>query len=368
MCPIGDSFIGFQTAIVGIDTRRDMVLNPPLCAVLFAVGHEPHRRFHAMREQFGNTRLGCKLDSSRQRRSFRHLRKILFNGNVRTKMQVVLQFVSVYIPHTVEITGCEPVGIEYLLRLRATDAVQQQALKLIVRQAVLRSRTDVVVVLPELLRHFGTAYPLQQSSAIFDSRPLQHTADRHVEHDGVVVLENSRIENTRLTQTHPCLDTRIGDDALGLCFGQTVMVVCRHTYRVTGSTPMERFATVAHLSYGTDIDHFRLMLLLSQNSLGDVLRCRDIRAQRCFGTIVRLRRNHTAHMQHDVCTCHSLEHVFVLRQVTPNNVQCRVIGAQRSKEFFVFRTRPRQNAQLVLIGITQDFSHSCVAHGACSTG
>ena len=200
MLPVRDSFVGLKRTVIGVDTRRDIVLNPPLRAVFLAVGHEPHSRFDTMREEFGDARLGGELDSSWQRIGFRHLGEILLDWHVRTEMQEVFQLVSVDIPHAVEIAGSEPVGVEYLLRFRATDALQQEALELIVRQAVLRAGTDVIIVAPELLRHFGTAYVLQQASAVLNRCPLQHAANRHMEHDGVVVFENRRIEDTGLTQ------------------------------------------------------------------------------------------------------------------------------------------------------------------------
>ena len=81
-----------------------------------------------------------------------------------------------------------------------------------------------------------------------------------MEHDRVIVLENRRIEDAGLTQTDPSLDSRVGDDTFGKCFGQTVMVVCGHTDRITGSTPMQGFTTVPHLCYRTDINHFGLLI------------------------------------------------------------------------------------------------------------
>ena len=196
MLPVRNSFIGLETAVVGVDTRRDVVLDPPLRSVLFAIRHEPHSRFHAMREQFGDVGLRCELNTTGQRFCLSHLREILLHGHVRTEMQEVLQFIAVDIPHAVEITGGEPIGIEDLLGFGTTDAVEQQALELVVRQAVFRTGTDVIVVTPELSRYVRTANALEQSSAIFHRSPLQHATNRHMEHDRVVVLEDRRIEDT----------------------------------------------------------------------------------------------------------------------------------------------------------------------------
>ena len=153
-------------------------------------------------------------------------------------MEVFLQFVSVDIPHTVEIAGSEPIGIEDLFGFGTTDAVQEQLFELIVRQTILLTRTDIVVVIPERLRHLGTANAFKQSSAVFDRCPFQHATNGDMEHNGVVVLEDRRIENAQLPQTDPSLDARIGDDAFRHGFGQSVMVVGGNTDRIAGTSPM----------------------------------------------------------------------------------------------------------------------------------
>ena len=219
-----------------------------------------------------------------------------------------------------EIAGREPVGVEDLFGFGTADRVQQQALELVVGESVLLAGTDVIVVVPEFSRHIRTADTLKQSSAVFDRRPLQHTADRHMEHDRVVVLEDRRIENTRLTKRYPGLDARVGDDAFCERFSQPVVVVRGHADRVAGTTPMKRFTAVTHLGYRTDIHHFGLLVLgLCEHGLGDVVRRGDVGAQRRFGTVVRLRGHHATHMQHDVGTRHTLEHVLVVGEVAPND-------------------------------------------------
>ena len=128
-----------------------------------------------------------------------------------------------------------------------------------------------------------------------------------MEHDRIVVPEYRRIKDTRLTQRHPGLDTRVGNDTLSRNFGQTIMVIRRDANRISRTAPMKRFAAVAHLRHRTYIDHFRLFLFrLCQDRLGDILRRRDIRAQRCLRPIICLRRDHTAYVQYDIRTCDSL--------------------------------------------------------------
>ena len=266
-------------------------------------------------------RLGGELDAAGQSRRLSHLCEIFLHRHIRTEMEEVLETVAVNVPHAVEITGGEPVGIEDLLGFGATDAVEQQALELVVGESVLCTRTDVIVVVPELSRYFRTAYALQQTPAVFDRSPFQHAADGDVEHDGVVVLEDGGVQDTRLTQTRPLFDARVGDDAFRERFGETVVVVRRHTYRIACASPVQRFATVTHLRYRTDIDHFRLLVFgLRQDGFGDILRSGDIRAQRGFWTIVRLRRNHAAYVQHDVGTRDALQDVLVVGEVSPYDV------------------------------------------------
>ena len=142
-------------------------------------------------------------------------------------MQHFLQLIAVDIPHAVEITGGKPVGVEDLFGFRTTDALEQQTFELIVREAVLRTRTDVIIVIPECFRYFGTAYALQEPTAVFHCSPFQHAADRYVEHDRVVVLQYGRIENSRLTKGCPLLDARVGDDPLRERFGDAVVVIRR---------------------------------------------------------------------------------------------------------------------------------------------
>ena len=76
-----------------------------------------------MREEFGDAGLGGELDSAGQGRSLSHLPEVLLHGHVCTEVKIVLQLISVDVPHAMEITGGEPVRIEYLLGFGATDTV-----------------------------------------------------------------------------------------------------------------------------------------------------------------------------------------------------------------------------------------------------
>ena len=196
MLPIWNGFVRLQSAIICADALGLVVLNPPLRTMLLGHRHSVHRQFHATWEEFGNLSLSRELDAPRHAICLSHLLKILFHWHIGTEVQVVLQAVAINIPHTVEIARSKPLCFKDFLWARTTNSIQEQALKLIVADTVLLARTDIVVVLPKLLWHLIAAHALQQSSAVFHCRPFQHTTDRHVEHDRVVVLQYSRIEDT----------------------------------------------------------------------------------------------------------------------------------------------------------------------------
>ena len=56
-----------------------------------------------------------------------------------------------------EVTCGEPFGVENQFGARTTDGVEYQTFELVVRQAVLFARADVIVVLPERFRTDMTA-------------------------------------------------------------------------------------------------------------------------------------------------------------------------------------------------------------------
>ena len=284
-------------------------------------------------------------------------------------MQHLLQLVTIQVPHAVKIPCREPLSLKNLLRLRTTYRIQQQALKLIVAQPVFSTRTDVIVPVPELLRHLVTTYALQQPSAVFHRRPLQHTANRHMEHDRIVVLQYRRIQDTRLTQTNPLLDTRVRDHPLRLHLRQTVVVICRHTDRIACPAPVQRLTPVTHLGYRTYIHHLRLIVLtLRQHRLRHVLCCRQISLTRRLRTIVRLRRHHAAYVQHDIRTRHTLQHILILRQITPYHLQVTVLRHQRRQQGHVLLTLPRQDLQRITLRVTQYLSHARITHRTGRTG
>ncbi len=348
-----------------MDTRLNVIAYPPLCAVLFGVRHRPHCQFYAVREQLGNLGLGRKFDSTGQAVRLCHLAEILAHRDIGTEMQIVLQPVAVGVPHTVEIAGSEPFGLEYLLGAGTTDGVQQQTLELVVVDAVLFARTDIVVVVPELVGYFLAAHTFQQPSAVLHGRPFQHTADRHVEHDRVVVLQDSRVENTRLAQAHPTSDGRVGDDPLCRHLGQPVVVVRRYAYRVACTPPMERLAAVAHLCHAAYIDHARLLVALCQYGIADIGRRSDVGLAGGGGTVVGLRRYHSAHMQYDVAARYAFQYVLIACQVAPYYLHA--VG-KRCQQRFVFCARTRQYAQCISFGVAQYLLHTRIPHSARSTG
>ena len=82
-----------------------------------------------------------------------------------------------------------------------------------------------------------------------------------------------------------------------------------------------------------------MVFRLRQNSFGDILCRRDIGTQGRFRTIVRLRRHHTAYMQHDVRAGHTFQYIFVLRQVAPNNMEHRMFRHYWRKQFLILLAR-----------------------------
>ena len=77
-----------------------------------------------MREETGDTGLGGKLDTGRQGRTLRHAAEIFLHGYIIAEVEHVFQIIAIKVPHTVEITGGEPLGIKYFFRLRASDGIQ----------------------------------------------------------------------------------------------------------------------------------------------------------------------------------------------------------------------------------------------------
>ena len=141
-----------------------------------------------------------------------------------------------------------------------------------------------------------------------------------MEHDRVVVLEDGRIEDTRLTERNPLFDRRVGDDTLCLRFGQTIVVISRYADRVASTSPMQRLATVAHLCHTTDINNLGLFVLsLSEHSVTDISSRSDIGAEGSLRTVVCLWRYHTTNVKNYISTRNTTEDIIVVGKVAPNN-------------------------------------------------
>ena len=263
-----------------------------------------------------------------------------------------------------EIAGCEPFRIEDFLRPRAANRLEQQAFELIIGNAVLVARSDIVISVPKSRRHGRATNALEQSAGVLYGSPFEHTADGHMKHDGVVVFENSGIEDARLAERHPALDAGVGDDAFSLRFGEAVMVIRADADRVACSSPMERLAAVAHLSHTADIHHFRLVLL-RQDSFHQILRCCDVCLARCCWTIIRLRRHHAAYMQHDIRTAHALQNIFIAREVAPNHFD---ILHQRTEFADILLTLAREYANNIVLFMGEQLLKAGPTHRTGSAG
>ena len=139
MLPVWNSMVCLQCAVVGADALGLVVLDPPLGAVLLGHSHGVHGEFHAAREEFGNLGFRSEADARRHGRRLSHLLEVVLHRHVLAEVEVVLESVAIDIPHAVEIAGGEPVGVEDLLWTRAADSIEEQALKLVVGDAVLLS-------------------------------------------------------------------------------------------------------------------------------------------------------------------------------------------------------------------------------------
>ena len=208
LAPRFDSEVIFVRSVIGMNTflafiaelRIVTMFDPPLCSVLFRHCHEPHSEFNKMREEFCHFCFGSKLDTTWNGWRLSKFFEVFLNRHILAEMKEAFEFVAIKIPHSVEIACCKPVGVENLFRFWATNCVQKETFELIVRNAIFCAGTDIIVILPEFFRHTWSAYSLQKSAAIFDSCPFQDATNGHVEHNRVIVFENSRIENSRLAE------------------------------------------------------------------------------------------------------------------------------------------------------------------------
>ena len=113
-----------------------------------------------------------------------------------------------------EVLQGEPLRLEDLLRGREAKGAEHACHELVVGHAVLFSATDVICLVPEVLRHPILADLCKQSARILDCGPLEHASHRNMECRWVHDAEDSRIQNACLPQRHPILQTRRGEDLL----------------------------------------------------------------------------------------------------------------------------------------------------------
>ena len=108
------------------------------------------------------------------------------------------------------------------------------------------------------------------------------------------------------------LDRRVGDDAFGEYFGYAVVVVGRHANRIACTSPMQRFAAIAHLCNAADIHNFGLFVFgLCEYGVANIFSSGYVCFVGGFWAIVGSRRNHASYMQNDICACYAAQHVLI---------------------------------------------------------
>lgn len=191
--------------------------------------------------------------------------EVILDGQVLTEVQVLLQLVAVSIELTVEVLENEPIGVKQLLRAGKTQGAQQQVLKLIVGDTVLLTGADVIEVVPKIgAQMTGSVLSNQiahQTTAVLHGAPLQHAVDRHVEHNGIHILQNVGIENAALAHNNPILNAALNKGALSHCLRYSIVVIDGDLQRIAATAPVDGIVTVAGLSNGADIANFNIVCI-----------------------------------------------------------------------------------------------------------
>jgi hypothetical protein len=97
-----------------------------------------------------------------------------------------------------EVAQGKPVAVKYFTGITHTYSAQQILFKLKVRNAELLAAADVVETAPELVGNIVAANIGEKPAGIFDRCPFQHTVNRHMEHDWVIVFQDAGIQNAGL--------------------------------------------------------------------------------------------------------------------------------------------------------------------------
>ncbi len=93
-----------------------------------------------------------------------------------------------------------------------------------------------------------------------------------MEHNRIVVIENARIENSRLSERYPVFKTGFGNNPLCLNLADCVVVINAYLNRVACSAPVNGRVAVAGLGDGAYIYYFDAVRVgLSLDRVNDIL-------------------------------------------------------------------------------------------------
>ena len=108
-------------------------------------------------------------------------------------MQIVFEHVGIGVPHSMEVLQGKPLRFEDLFRSGKAESCQQTCLELIIGHPVLLTAAYVICPVPEIFRYPVFADLSKQATRIFNRRPLQDAADRHMESSRINDLQNAWI-------------------------------------------------------------------------------------------------------------------------------------------------------------------------------
>ena len=147
---------------------------------------------------------------------FGHVLEVLVDWNIVAEMEIVLQDVAVGIPLAVEVAVDKPVRFEYEFGgvVTHSDGVEQFILKLVESNLIFWAGADVVETAVELVREIVRADVCHESGRVLYGGPLQNLVQRNMEHDGVHIFQNGRVQNSGLAKRDPLFETGFGEDAL----------------------------------------------------------------------------------------------------------------------------------------------------------
>ena len=169
-----------------------------------------------------------------------------------------------------------------------------------------------------------------------------------------------------MAKTHPVLEPRVGEDALGDDLADAVTVELAGADRVAGAAPVQRGVAVGSLCHRADIDGLDVIGVgLREDGFDHVLRCGHVDFQGLFREIVRRWGDHAAHVQHDVRAGDAAQHVVVVHKVAPQDADFVRNGGQF---LLVFGTFARQDGHVILFGIAEQLFEPFPSHGAGRAG